>query len=126
MIIRTRDAMSLSAAAFGLAGVGLLFAPDLVGSALIPGAAGPLAQLLGAALLGFATMNWTARGMALGGIYGRAVVAANQAHAFIGALVLVRWVVDRGATLPMWVLTGVYLLAAVYFSWLMFFSSPGR
>jgi hypothetical protein len=70
-------------------GVLLLFAPAEVARMLILHTAdGPLVQLLGAALLGFGAMNWIARASQLGGIYGKAVVAGNQTHLTIGALLL--------------------------------------
>ena len=95
---------------------------------LVPGAAWPLlAQLLGAALLGFGAMNWIARGAALGGSYGKAVVAGNQTHLTIGALLLVKQGVDVGAHQPAyWVLTGLYVLGAGLFGYLTFFGSGIR
>jgi hypothetical protein len=106
----------------------LLFAPDEVSGMLMSGAGGgPLVQLLGAALLGCGATNWIARGAALGGIYGRAVVAGNQTHLTIGALLLVRRGVDGGANHPSyWVLTGLYVLGAGLFGYLTFFSSGIR
>lgn len=124
--MKTRMALSASAVLFGVSGLGMLFVPDEVARLLGLVAGAPLVQLLGAALLGIAAMNWTARGMALGGIYGRAVTAGNQVHAFIGAMVLLRYTFSTGGPAGMWVLTAVYVLAAVYFSWLMFFSTGLR
>jgi hypothetical protein len=71
------------------AGLVLLFAPETVGSQPLV-----VAQLVGAAFLGFASLTWTARGLVLGGIYGRAVVAGNQTFAVVGALVLGRQLLD--------------------------------
>lgn len=122
----TRLALSASALLFGVTGLGMLFAPEDVARLLGLAAGAVLVQLLGAALLGIAAMNWTARGMRLGGIYGRAVTAGNQMHAFIGAMVLVRFMFSTGAPAAMWVLTAVYGLTAVYFSWLLFFSTGLR
>jgi hypothetical protein len=126
-----RAAVTASALVLAALGIALLIAPGETTAAILPGAAAPpiLAQLLGAALLGFAAMNWTARGSALGGIYGRAVVAANQAHLVIGALILVRRALDGGAPTPAyWLLAAVYVLGALFFSYLMFFATglPAR
>lgn len=117
--------MTATALVLALLGGALLLAPAETGAAILPGAAAPiLAQLLGAALLGFAAMNWTARGSALGGIYGRAVVAANQTHFMIGALVLVRRAFNDDAPTPaFWFLAAVYALGALFFTYLMFFAS---
>lgn len=78
--------VALYAVGLGAAGAALLFAPEWV----VPdGDAVPLVQTVGAALLGFAAANWAARGMHLGGIYGRPVVVGNQTFAFVAALVLI-------------------------------------
>ena len=123
-----RTGVTVSALCSAITGAMLLFAPDEAGRVLIPGAGGPvLVQLFGAALLGFGLANWTARGALLGGIYGRAVVAGNQMHLMVGALVLVKHGVYVGAPHPAyWVLTVLYVLGAVFFSYLMFFSSGLR
>ena len=121
--MNTRTAMTIAAAGFAATGLALLFAPDETGGALTAGAGGPLMQLLGAALLGCAAMNWIARGAALGGIYGRAVVVANQVHTTIGALVLVRHAISTGVSPLYWAVTAFYVPAALFFSYLAFFSS---
>jgi hypothetical protein len=120
-----RVAMSASAFCLAVLGVMLLIVPETVSAVLMPHAvASQLAQLLGGALLGFAAMNWIARGSVLGGIYGRAVVAGNQTHLTIGALVLLKRGIEAGATHPSyWVLTGMYVLGAGFFGYLTFFSS---
>ena len=120
-------AVAISALCFALVGVLLLFAPDEVGGALDPaGGSRPLLQLLGAALLGFAAMNWIARGSILGGIYGRAVVAGNQTHLTIGAILLVKRCVETGGSPAYWILTSVYVLGAGLFLYLFFSSGIRR
>lgn len=120
-----RIGATVSALCLGIAGAALLFAPHEAGDMLMPGSSRPvLVQLIGAALLGFGVANWTARGAALGGIYGRAVVAGNQMHFMIGALVLLTHGRDAAAPHPaFWVFTILYVIGAAYFSYLMFFSS---
>ena len=110
----------------GVAGAVRVFAPREVGPWLMLGSGDPvLLQVLGAALLGYGTANWTARGSLLGGIYGRAVVAGNQMHLMVGALLLVKRGVQVGAPHPAyWVLSALYVFGAVLFSYLLFFS-PG-
>jgi hypothetical protein len=115
---------ALSLAAFGAL---LVLAPDEVSDMLTPaGGATIIAQVCGAAMLGFAVMNWTARGSALGGIYGRALVVGNQMHFMVGALLLV----TSGSQTPRhpayWVLAGMYIFGAAFFTYLMFFSSGLR
>ena len=114
-------AVTLSAAALFAASLGLRFAPEETVGALFPDQGGSpiLASLLGACLFGFASMNWIARHSLLGGIYGRAVVVGNQAHFFVGCLLLLRHL-SPAASPAVWALFGVYLLGAVLFSVLLF------
>lgn len=51
-----------------------------------------LAQLLGATYLGFASLNWLAKGNAIGGIYSRPVSVANFGQSFISATALLKFV----------------------------------
>jgi hypothetical protein len=118
-----RLAVSLSALCHAVLGALLLFAPQEVAGALASDTAGgPLVQVLGAALLGFAAMNWVARASILGGIYGRAVVAGNQTHSTIGALLLLTHGLEAGGTPSYWLLTGTYVLGAALFAALIFCS----
>ena len=107
----------VSAAALLVAGGALLFAPDVLLPALIPGmpvSAAWLGQLLGAAWLGMAASNWLQRASILGGIYGRPVVFGNLALYFVSALSLAR-AVGGGAPPILWVaLVAMAALAAVY------------
>jgi hypothetical protein len=118
--------VALAALLMAATGLSFLFMPQEAEAALVPGATGakPLVQAFGAALLGFAAMNWTAKGSALGGIYGRAVVVANQTHLTIGAILLTTWGAGAGSVpAAYWVLTALYILGAAWFNWLTFFSS---
>lgn len=73
-----------------LGGMTLIFAPSPVAELM----GGPVAvptwvvQMAGAAWCGFATLNWLSRGMVVGGIYGRPLIAANLVHALMVTLVL--------------------------------------
>jgi hypothetical protein len=125
---RVHAGVTASALCLAICGAMLLFAPDEASKALmLTPSSTLLVQLLGAALLGFGAMNWVARGAALGGIYGRSVVAGNQTHFLIGALILVKRGIEVGAREPAyWVLTGLYVLGAALFGYLMFFSDGLR
>ena len=82
-----------SALWLGIAGFALLFAPDAVLARLIAGYPPSglwLGQLLGAAWLGLAALNWINRRLILGGVFGRPIVLANAIHYFISAMVLLR------------------------------------
>jgi hypothetical protein len=117
--------VTVSALWLAAAGAALLFAPDEARGVIAPGS-GPaiVAQLLGAALLGWGAACWIVRGAPVGGIYGRAIVAGNQMHLTVGALLLVRHGVEAGSAHPAyWLLTVMYVLGAVFFGYLTFFSS---
>jgi len=125
---RVRAGVTASAVLMAILGGMLLFAPGETSGWLIAGTRDEvIAQLLGAALLGFAAANWIARRAALGGIYGRAIVAGNHAHVTIGAVVLVKYGLGRGTQSgAFWVVTALYVLGAVFFNYLLFFSSGLR
>lgn len=108
----------VSAALLLVGGIALLFASDALLPALIPGfppTAAWLGQLLAAAWLGVAVLNWLQRSAVLGGIYGRPVVLANVALYLISALSLVRALLGGAAPAVWWfALAPVAVLAAVY------------
>lgn len=108
----------LSALLLGLAGTALVFAPDAILRALeprIPDTAYWLGQLLGAAWLGLAALNWLSRRQVLGGIYGRPTLIANVAVYLIGGLSALG--AARRAGFPpgfWWVLVPSGLMALAY------------
>jgi hypothetical protein len=108
----------VSAATLLLGGVVLLFAPDVAMAVLAPGAPTNgtwIAQMLAAAWLALASLNWTSRAQIIGGVYGRPMVYANVLLYTVSALLLVRLVMHGGGTPAMWGLTGAMaLLALVY------------
>lgn len=93
-----------SATFLAAAGVALLFAPDILLPALVPGfppAGAWLGQLVAAAWLGVAALNWLQRSALLGGIYGRPVVFTNLVLYFVGALSVLRALLG-GAPAALW------------------------
>ena len=98
-----------SAAVLLFGGTALLFAPDALLPALVPSfppGATWLGQLLGAAWLGIAALNWLQRSVVLGGIYGRPVVLANLSLYFISALSLLRPLANGAASPMVWAVAG--------------------
>jgi hypothetical protein len=83
--------LSVSAVAYLLAALALLFAADEILRFAL-GAASQLdvalLQLIGAALFGFAMLNWLNRYSLVGGIFSRPLVMANLAHTATAALML--------------------------------------
>ena len=105
-----------------LGGLALLFLPDVVLPRLVPGfpvAGAWLGQLLGAAWLGVAALDWLARGTLLGGIYGRPVVTANAVLHFVSATSLLREGARGGAPAALWLLAAPAALLAVAWGWLL-------
>jgi hypothetical protein len=105
-----------------LGGLALLFAADALLPRLVPGfpAAGAwLGQLLGAAWLGVAALDWLARGTPLGGIYGRPVVMANAVLHFVSATSLLRAAARDGAPAALWLLAVPTALLAAAYGWLL-------
>ncbi len=121
--MNSRILMIASAAVMAAIGLVLSFAPvealALLGhpaSGLLP----VLLQLAGALYLGFAFMNWTAKGSVLGGIYGRAIVLGNFLHFTMGALALLKVAIGPGGEASIWILSAVYVVFAVWFARTLF------
>lgn len=55
-----------------------------------------LIQMMGALYLGFALLNWTARGVIMGGIYARPLALGNFLHFAMVAVMLTREAIDHG------------------------------
>ncbi|HSK79430.1 MAG TPA: hypothetical protein VLQ45_23455 [Thermoanaerobaculia bacterium] len=122
---RPNPLLVFSAVLYFLAGVAALFAPQELlsfGGAVPSALAVSLLQAVGAAFLGFGMLNWLSRYSRVGGIYGRPIVAANFAHTFAAAALLVK-AVPRGDGSPLaWAALGIYGVLAVLFG-LKFFGS---
>ena len=113
----------VSAALLLVGGLALLFASDVILPHLAPGfpAAGAwLGQLLGAAWLAVAALDWLSQSTLLGGIYGRAVVLTNAALYFISAMVIVKVVTRPEAPAALWIITVPIGLLALAYGWLLF------
>lgn len=73
-------------------------------------------QLLGAALLGFALLNWMSRNSIIGGIYGKPLLIANLVHFLMGSLALIKMVKDVDKHFGvMVILTVIYSLLTIGF-----------
>lgn len=122
----TRWTMIASASILLAHGIVLLFAPEYLFK-LFDFNIGPegsvTAQLFGAALIGFGLMNWTARGLVLGGVYGRALVYGNFAHSLVGFFVGIREGLNGLSNEYFWIEVVLYLVFAVVFG-LMLFRGP--
>lgn len=121
--MRSTQVTRASALVLVLAGAALLFAPVEALSRTVPDippSAAWLGQLLGAAWLGLATMNWLARFTMVGGIYGRAIVSANAAAYFVSAMVMLSAGRRLGFSTSMLVIAIVALVMAAVYGYLLF------
>lgn len=112
----------VSALILFVAGLVLLFAPDVVLPAIVSGfpvSGAWLGQLLAAAWFGLAALNWLQRRVVLGGIYGRPTVLANVALYFISALSLLRVLLGHDAPPSLWLAFVVAVAFAVAYAALL-------
>lgn len=111
-----------SAALLAFCGLALLFAADEILPRHLPGYPPGdfwFGQLLAAACLAMATLNWLSRHTLLGGIYGRPVVAANATGYFIAAITLLKPTMN-GAFRPAGLLLTIPVTALAFaYGWLM-------
>ncbi len=130
MNISLSSIVSRSSALFlAVTGLALLFASDDILPLLVQGSPPGFAligQLLGAAWLGVASLNWLSKSTLIGGIYGRAVVSANVLVYFVTAMALIKPVMlDDAPTVLRILLVPIAVLAVVYL-WLLFRGPYGR
>lgn len=120
-----RIAVAATAVLLVATGAGFLFAGDVLGARLFAAPVPPpLASLLGVALIAFGLMNWTAKGSALGGIYGRAILVGNQTH-FLGGTLILLTSADVSRDSPaFWAIVAVYALGTAVFTYLTFGPGP--
>ena len=95
----TRWLMMLSAIFLAIAGLITSYFPDKVLEThnVVPNNTMLLLiQMMGALYLGFAVLNWTARGVLMGGIYARPLALGNFLHFAMVAVMLARSAYDFG------------------------------
>lgn len=127
--MNSRLLMSMSAAFLGLCGVAGLFLPQETAAFFNPGSDQfnvLVIQILSALYLGFAMLNWMARGNLIGGIYSRPVAVGNFTHFAIGAITLIK-LVFRTETHFIFILifAVIYALFAVSFG-IVFVNNPAK
>jgi hypothetical protein len=106
-----------------LGGLVLLFVPDVILPRLIPGYPSSgvwFAQLLAAAWLALACLNWFNRTALLGGIYSRPVVVSNAVCYFVGATALLKAATRQHLPGTCWFLVVPVTLFALVYGWLLF------
>jgi hypothetical protein len=123
----TKLIMILSAVFLAAIGISLTFLPAEIAG--ITGIAPDktftvILQLLGALYFSFAMLNWMAKGTLIGGIYGKPVSVANMTHFVIGALALIKLLLNNhDLHYSIWILAGIYAVFAVLFG-IIFSKNP--
>lgn len=126
--MNTRIVMLASAVVLAVLGLIASFLPQEVLQYLgseSTGVAPLLVQLLGALYLGFAMLNWMAKGILIGGIYARPVAMGNFLHFFAGAMALLKGLQAAHQPEITWGLALVYALLALLFG-LITFRHPAK
>lgn len=121
--INTRLLMITSAIFMGTLGLIASFLPqEITGFYCIStGETGALPiKILGALYLGFAAMNWMARGNIIGGIYSRQVAVGNFFHFFMITIVLLKHVVTVSAVISFIKGSIIYAVFAICFGYILF------
>ena len=120
--MHTRVLMILSAALMGIIGLAFSFMPqEVLGlhGTTPDNAPVLLLQMAGAVYLGFALVNWGARGVLIGGVYSRPVAAGNFFHFAIVSITLIKAAIGFGAV-PLMISAAVFTVFAVWFGLVMF------
>jgi hypothetical protein len=119
--VNTRLVMIASAVVTGAAGIAASFLPQEILQLLGAPANDTLTllvQLHGAALLGFAMLDWMAKDSTMGGIYNRPLVIGNLVHFLVGGLAAAKVAVRDGQAAVIAVAV-VYGLLAIAFARIM-------
>jgi len=82
-----------------------------------------LIEMMGALYLGFAILNWTARGVLIGGIYARPLALGNFLHFAMVGVMLTREAIDHKAV-PLAISAFVFSIFAVGFAAVLFRPLP--
>jgi len=115
--MKTRLLMSLSAIFLAVLGLLTSYLPDKVLSqhGTIPdNATLLLIQMMGALYLGFAILNWMARGIMIGGIYARPLALGNFLHFGMVGMMLTREAIEH-RVLPLTISALVFSIFAIWF-----------
>ena len=121
--------MTLSAALNAALGVAASFLPQEIlnyASTVAEPFTVSVIQIAGALYIGFAFLNWFARGALLGGIYGRPILLANFAHFAVAAIMLMKLVLAGEHGAAVLAVTLVYAVVAAWFGAVLFGPGPEK
>lgn len=77
-------------------------------------------QVMGALYLGFAMLNWMAKGNLIGGIYSRPLAIGNFTHFLVAGLALLKAASAIGSSPYVWALAIIYAGFALSFGFVTF------
>ncbi len=120
--MHTRVLMIASAALMAVIGLAASFKPQAVLGlhGTVPDNATVLfVQMAGAVYLGFAMLNWAARGILIGGIYARPVALGNFLHFTMVAITLIQAAIAFGAV-ELAISAGVFSVFSIWFGLVLF------
>lgn len=126
-MIPTRFLMAGSAVLLTAAGLSASFLPQEILALVGVTADRPqalLIQLGGAALMGFALLNWMARGVIIGGIYARPLALGNFLMFLMAAMATLRWALHDPAAFSLLAALLLCVFAAAF--GFVLFSDPLR
>jgi hypothetical protein len=126
--MKTKVLMTLSALVMALLGIAASFLAQEILSYFGAEPRGPavlLIQIAGALYLGFAILNWMARGNLIGGVYSRPVAMGNFLHFAVVAITLVKALAGGMRSSPILAGVVVYSVFAVWFG-MVAFTHPTR
>jgi hypothetical protein len=121
--MNTKILMASSALVMAALGVAATFLPQEIIASLGGGTGRTLpllVQILGAAYLGFAMLNWMAKESLIGGIYSRPVSMANFLHFAIAGIALVKAVAAGERAVIVLACTVIYVIFALAFGAVVF------
>lgn len=121
--LNTKMLMISSALFMGLLGILISFVPQEIAAFFETsiGAKGELLlKLTGALYIGFAILNWMARGNLIGGIYSRPVALGNFFHFVFIAIALLKYIITNPIVISIAICTGIYAVFAICFGYILF------
>lgn len=119
--------MMLSAVFLAVLGLATSYMPDKVlgvHGTVPDNATLLLIQMMGALYLGFAILNWTARGVLIGGIYARPLALGNFLHFAMVAVMLTKAAITHGVV-QLATSAFVFSVFAIWFG-IVLFTHPGK
>lgn len=124
--MNTKLILSTSAIFLGLLGLSFTFAPSEFARYIVSETNYPplFLQLLGAIYVGFALVNWTAKGAIIGGIYNKPIALGNFAHFTIGALTLIKIPFKSFTEFPILLIIAIFYITFAIIFGLINFKHP--